>query len=731
MNKINNLQNIDANSWLQELQTLRPELDIALLQQAISLAQITGEDQISLTGQSCFAQGLEICTVLNNLNLDSVTLAAGILYSSIQYTDLNLEDVAEHLGEKVAKLLRGTKQMENISEMYRVVSGRAQYKHNVDNIRKMLLAMVDDIRVVIIKLAERLTMLRHAANFSLEIRQQIAAEIMAIYAPLTNRLGIAQLKWELEDLAFWYLEPEKYQEVLTALNKNFPERQEYIKNFVSSMQQFLQTKGLQNFKVTGRAKHVYSVYRKMQRKQKGFESLFDICAIRVFVPTVVDCYSVLSYVHEKWQLLPQEFDDYIVSPKENGYRSIHTAVLGLDNRIVEIQIRTFEMHQQAELGIAAHWVYKEGKQEALYEAKIAWLRQLLDWQAEVTKAEATAAEIREMFNDQVYIFTPEGDVIDLQKGATPLDFAYHIHSDLGHRCNGAKVNKSIVPLTYQLKTGDRIEILTTKNANPSRDWLNPNYGYLKTSRARSKVFHWFKKQNQDKNITLGQEILNKEMQRLGIKSYDLNVAVASLNYKNTDELLVGLGSGCLKISTLLHTLKLEINKPESEVKMPAIQAKVLRRAQVATEIQVADVDNLLTRIAGCCKPIPGEKIVGYITQTQGISVHRHNCPNILFAQKNRPERLLAISWGEKTTKCYPVDLLINAFDRAGLVRDITNVLAEDNINVAGLEIATDRKEQTVRINMTIEIEGVTSLSKVLTKIEQVPNVLGVRHRLFS
>lgn len=726
MNKINEIQKIDPNSWLQEIKSKRPELDFGLLQQAVSLAQVTGEDHLTLTGQTCVAQGLEIATILNGLNLDSVTLAAGILFGAIQYTDLNLDDVAEHLGDKVAKLLRGTKQMENISEFYRAASGSSHYKHNVDNIRKMLLAMVDDIRVVIIKLAERLCVLRHAANFAQEVKQQIAAEIMAIYAPLTNRLGIAQLKWELEDLAFWYLEPEKYQEILTALNKNFPARQDYIKNIVLQVEEYLNQKGLSNFKVSGRAKHVYSVYRKMQRKQQGFETLFDICAIRIFVPTIVDCYSALSFVHEKWKFIPQEFDDYIASPKPNGYSSIHTAVYGPDERVVEIQIRTFEMHNQAELGIAAHWVYKEGKQEALYEAKIAWLRQVLDWQAEVTKTDATMADVREMFNDQVYVFTPEGDVIDLQKGATPLDFAYHIHSDLGHHCNGAKVNKSIVPLTYTLKTGDRVEVLTTKNANPSRDWLNPNYGYLKTSRARSKVFHWFKKQNQDKNIALGQEILNKEMQRLGVKSYDLQHAIQPLNYHNSDELLIALGSGSLKMSALLGALKLDIVKAENEIKIPTIQTKILRRTPVATEIQVAGVDNLLTRIAGCCKPIPGERIVGYITQTQGVSIHRATCPNILYAQKNRPERLLAISWGTKTAKTYPVDLVVTVFDRSGLVRDITNVLAEENINVAGLEIVADKKEQTARINMTIEIEGVSSLSKVLSKIEQISNVIEVR-----
>lgn len=724
------MQNNTLNSdlWLEEILKSRSHDKPELIAQALSLVEIAGKDKSSITEQSCLAAGLEIATILSALNLDSSSIAASVLLPAVKYSSLSLDDVTEHVNAKVAHLLHGALQMDNISELYHISSGRAQHQHNIDNIRKMILAMVDDIRVVIIKLAERLCVLRHAESLSAKTRHEIAAEIMAIYAPLTHRLGIAQLKWELEDLAFKYLEPEKYHEISAQVNKNFPERQSYIDEVIAAIKEVLSKSGLHDFQVTGRAKHVYSIYRKMQRKHKSLHELFDICAVRIFMPSIAACYTALSHVHAAWQNLPDEFDDYIVKPKPNGYSSIHTAIIGPKKRVVEIQIRTQEMHQHAELGIAAHWVYKENKQQTVgYEAKISWLREVLDWQQEVTKTDAVLHEIRQVFNDMVYVFTPDGDVFDLTRGATPLDFAYHVHSDVGHRCSGAKVNGKIVPLTYALQTGDRVEILTSKTPEPSRDWLNPNLGYLKTSRARSKVFSWFKRQTQEQHLALGQEIFAKESRRSGLKKIDLSLACSKLNFKSNNELLIALGNGTLKFNSIITAQEIGAEKSATpEIKVVPVKVAAKPGGKLESELQVYDVNNLLTKIAGCCKPLPGETIVGYVTQNQGITVHRKTCANILAALKTKPERLLEVSWGAKTKKRYPVNLVIKAFDRQGLVRDVTNILADENIMVLGLDLVTDKKENSARINMTIEIESVTSLERVLSKINNVASVTEAR-----
>lgn len=728
MNKIKELKKIPEKNYDVMLKLLLESQSDAAFEQvshAASLAEVTGHAVLTPSGLTCFQQGIEIGTILNQIHIDSESIAAAILLPCVKYAELSLDDIAENVGQRVAKLICGAQKMDSISEFYQISSGSVRHSTNIDNIRKMMLAMVDDIRVVIIKLAERLSVLRYASFLPEQASHTIASEIMAIYAPLTNRLGIQQLKWELEDLAFKILEPKKYQEILSEVNKNFPEREQYINNVIAAVKDLLMKNGLQNFSVKGRAKHVYSIYKKMLRKHKSLNALFDICAIRVFVSSLADCYSTLSHIHAEWKNIPEEFDDYIASPKPNGYRSIHTAVFGPDNRVVEIQIRTEEMHKLAELGIAAHWVYKENRSQSVgYDTKIAWLREVLDWQQEVTKKDAVLDEIRQVFNDMIYVFTPQGDVLDLIIGATPLDFAYHVHSDVGHRTIGAKVNGKIVPLTYNLKTGDRVEILTAKNPSPSRDWLNPNLGYLKTSRARSKVFSWFKKESQDKHIASGQEIIDKETKHLGIKKIDLEFIARKLNFNSANELLNALGNGVVKFSSILHAIELKkepLIVSEQPIKLPS-------RDKRSAELKVSGVENLLTRIAGCCKPLPGEAITGYVTQNQGITVHRKSCANIINASSNKPERLIEVSWGALTKKHYPVDILVSAQDRHGLVRDVTNVLADAGISVAGLDLVTDKKENTAKILMTIEIESVATLNKVLAKISKVSHVLEARRR---
>jgi GTP pyrophosphokinase len=653
-----------------------------LIHEALVLANVFCEGKITPNGESCFAQGLAMGEVLDKLKVDATTLAAAIIYSAKKYTELNFEDVTEHLGDTVTKLVSGTLQMDSVSELYREAAEKKQHEHNIDNIRKMLLAMVDDIRIVLIKIAEKLYILRCAFNFSKEDRKKIAAEIAAIYAPLANRLGIVFVKKELEDLVFHCLEPEKYNEIFNALKQTKNEREKYIAEVIGTIENILTKADIKGFKVSGRAKHIYSIYLKMQRKKVEFKDIYDVSAVRVLVPAIPDCYNVLSLIHANFAHIQNEFDDYISNPKPNGYCSIHTAVLGPENRNVEIQIRTYEMHQQSELGIAAHWMYKEGgTQKTGYEQKIAWLRQVMDWQKEVTKDSKVIEQIRQIFHDSIYVFTPTGDVLEFPRESTPLDFAYHIHSSVGHRCIGAKVNGNIVPLTYHLKTGDRIEILTAKEGKPKRDWANASLGFLKTSRARSKVMSWFKKEDYPQ----------KEQ-------------------KEKNE-------------------KVEKSEKKTEIEtQKAILPKVSRKTRSSHDIDIHGIDNLLTRIASCCKPIPGDTIIGYITQNSGISIHRKDCYNVTRAINEKPERFIVVSWDKETQQKYTAKINIKAYDRHGLVRDITAILADANIMVLGLNLTSDVKENLAYIDLSIEIENVTVLNNVLTKIHNVTNVISVKRR---
>ncbi len=718
-------------SWLQKIKHELKPIDYETITQVITLVQLVSNSKPAAITPSYLTQGLMAADILHQLNLDGPTLAAAILHCSFHTTGLTLEDIKEHLGDEIAKLIRGTEQMASISELHQNMLHSSNYQHNVDNIRKMLLAMVDDIRVVLIKIAEHLSILRSANVLADSLKRKLATETMAIYAPLTNRLGIAQLKWELEDLSFRYLEPEKYEEIESSLKQRFPEYREYLKKAVTTLEELLANSEVKNFQVTGRTKHIYSIYRKMIRKKTGLDGIYDVSALRIFVPTIVDCYTVLSLVHNTWQYIPTEFDDYIAAPKPNGYRSIHTAVYGPQNRIIEIQIRSYDMHRQAELGIAAHWVYKEGKSDSshqtsnnLYHAKLAWLREVMDWQQEITNAQKIPINLQQVFNEYVYVFTPEGDLLELPQGATPLDFAYHLHSELGHRSAGAKINNNIVPLTYTLKTGDNVKILTTKDGHPSRDWLIPSLGFLHTSRARSKVLHWFRKQNQEHKVMQGQELLNKETKRLNLNKLDLKIAADKLHFKNPNDLLAALGSGDLKFNSLLNALNLGVEKttPESSIDLTLVKSL---KGHHTPDINIQGVGNLLVYTASCCKPIPDEKIIGYITHGRGVSIHRTNCLNALHTQKFHPERFIVVSWNKKTENKYPVDIIVKAFNRPGLVRDITNAIADAELSVLGLNFTVDKKEQIATIRITVEISGLQPLSNILVKISKLPNIIEV------
>lgn len=719
---------INVEAWLQHAAKQYSKTDMAIIRHASVLAKLAGEERPTLTGISCLEQGLSMAEILIDLQLDAETIAAALVYSSAHLAGLSSEDIRDHLGENVTKLVRGTIQMDAIRTMHSI---EGKDHSHIENIRKMLLAMVEDMRVVLIKLAERTSIMRTLDVFDEKTCYGIAKETMEIYAPLANRLGIGQIKWELEDRSLRYIEPIAYKEIAGLLHETRIAREKYIQDFIDLLSAQLTANAVTHFEVNGRVKHIYSIYRKMLKKKVGFSQLYDLNAVRVLVDTIEDCYAALGAVHSTWQPISHEFDDYIATPKPNGYRSIHSAVVGPENKNIEIQIRTYQMHQESEHGVAAHWLYKEGKQQkAGYEAKIAWLRQVLSWQKELVKNEAASAEISQpvIMDDTVYVSTPAGAIIDLPKGSTPLDFAYHIHSEIGHRCRGAKVNGNMVPLTYQLNTGEQVEILTGKNPNPSRDWLNPHLGYLISSRAKAKVHHWFKQQDYDINFVDGQAAIEREIQRLALPNVDLEKVASKLHFKNPKDMLAALGCGDLRMAQVLGAIQVLIEiskKTTADTSNVAVPTKAPTKPR-GTGISIAGVGNLLTHTAGCCKPLPGDDIVGFITQGQGVSIHRKDCRNILSLSDEKNARLFEVDWQTNTADAYPVDIAVQALDRAGLVRDITTLIANEKLNLVGMTTTTSKSENLAQINLTVEIPDLNTLSHLLDRIKQIPNVFEIR-----
>jgi len=719
---------VDIDRWIEHLNEKGYTDDLSLIRNACNLNQLAGYDQATETGTSCLQQGLAMADVLSDLQVDKETLAAAVIYESVHYAELTIEDVEEQLGANIALLVKGVEKM-NAMQGFDSLNKYPQNKHQIDNIRKMLLAMVDDVRVVLIKLAERLCILRSLSPLPQAIQQQIATEAMEIYAPLANRLGIGAIKWELEDLSFRYLQPEKYKEIAKGLKAKRLERDHFVKNIVEELNHQIKSLGVTHFSVYGRSKHIHSIYRKMMRKNVSLDEIYDATAVRVLVETEEQCYEVLGMVHHLWKQIPAEFDDYIVNSKPNGYQSLHTAVTADNGRVFEVQIRTFKMHDQAEMGVAAHWKYKEGsgQKKASHERKIEWLRDVLAWHQEMAENKGLPPSVEnEFLEDRVYVFTPNGDVLDLPNGVTPLDFAYHVHSQVGHRCRGAKVNDHIVPLTYQLKTGDRVEILTGKEAKPSRDWINPHLNYLKTSRAKAKVLHWFKMQDYDKNKAEGHEILDKELKALGLKADNLSEVASMFNFKKLDDLYAALGRGDVKLSQVINRLSPPEHQPDEIQKIITTQEK----PEVSgSDLKIEGVGNLLTYMARCCQPVPGDEVIGYITLGRGVSIHRQDCPNILHASERQKQRFIHVNWGKHTREQYLVDIHIKAYDRTGLLRDITSLLSNEKAHVFSLQTKTKKQDNIAEISLSVEIDGIHSLSRLLTKLEQVPNVLAARREV--
>lgn len=701
---------IDIQKWVKRIAQNRSPEEMALLERAALLSLAHCGDHLTNVNESCLKQGLLTAETLMTLEPDIATLLAAICYFPAYYGELDLATLTDALGDEVATLVSGMIQITTKATQVKGQSNPASH----DNLRKMLLAVVEDVRVVLIKLAERITTLRAASALDEETRQQYALETRDIYAPLANRLGIGQIKWELEDFAFRYLEPDAYKHIAKLLDEKRLDREIYIKKVIAQIQEALAKENIEA-DVTGRVKHIYSIWRKMLRKHLDFKDIYDVRAIRILVPHLRDCYGALGIIHSLWQHIPKEFDDYIATPKENGYRSLHTAVIGPEGRALEVQIRTFQMHQEAELGVAAHWLYKEGRKiDPNYQKKLNSLRQILD---EEHEGDLSDVLLQEALEDSVYIFTPQGDVIDLPQKSTPLDFAYQIHTELGHRCRGAKVNGSIVPLNYQLSSGEQVEILSVKEGGPSRDWLNPNLGYLKSARSRAKVHSWFKRQARDQNLSQGREMLEKECKRMSLDITQIAKVISKLGYKTVDDLYIAIGGGDLRLGQVINAFQ----KDE-----PVVEEDLTTLISPTTEPQSAvtiqGIGNLLCHFGRCCKPLPGDRIIGYITLGRGVTVHRQDCINVL----ERPEenhRLIQVNWGETGKSAYPVDIAIKAYDRQGLLRDITSILTKERINVTAVNTLTNKDDNIAKLVLTLEITDLSALMNILNKILQLPNVL--------
>jgi len=680
--------------------------------------------------KAIFLQSFEMANTLSQLKVNNSTLIAALLYPFLEHELLKVAQVNETCSARVATQLKGVIAMDAIRSLQSDQSNNNDVGH-IDNLRKMLLVMVDDVRVVLIKLAERLYLLRAAVKSSSDERFEIAKEVSDVYAPLANRLGVGQLKWEMEDLAFRILNKSDYIKIAKSLDEKRVAREDYVAQVLAAIQSSLDSLNIEA-DLEGRAKHIFSIWKKMQRKQVGFEEIYDVRAVRVLVPQIQDCYTVLGIVHGLWKHIPKEFDDYVATPKENGYRSLHTAVIGPDGKTLEIQIRTFDMHQESELGVAAHWKYKEGKSAPTdgYEAKIAWLRQLLEWQDEVTESADIVDEFRNQVREErIYVFTPLGKLIDLPQGSTALDFAYRVHTEVGHRCRGAKVNGRIITLTQPLETGQKVEILTNKVASPSRDWLSEHHGYIKSSRARHKVQQWFRHQDKDKNAAAGKLLLEKELQKENLQISDYLKLAKHFNYNKEEELFAGIGIGDKGPHQVINAVRLIQNAKSPMNRDSVIKKKPkLTKRTASSDILVEGVGNLLTRMAGCCKPVPGDDIAGYVTQSRGIMIHRGDCRYLIASKASSPEKVLGVEWSGAVNDRYLIDLLIKAYDRKGLLGDVTTLMADEKVSVTSLNTHINKSRLMVNIKMQIEVQSNDVAARVMSRIEQLQTIVSVQRK---
>lgn len=730
---------VDLDAWLRRLGASFGSSEMGRLRNACEMSRQAEQDarlQVAETswpaGSGCFRTGLEMVEMLAELKLDMDSLVAAVLYRAVRECKLPLARVEEVFGGSVAGLIRDVQGMAVISTVLNPARKQIldQRQDQLDKVRKMLVSIIDDVRVALIKLAERTCAIRAVKDADKEKRQRVAREVFEIYAPLAHRLGIGYIKWELEDLSFRYLKPQDYKKIARLLDEKRMDREQYIENVVSSLQQALGEARIEA-EVFGRVKHIYSIWRKMNRKGLDFRDLYDIRAVRILTGEVRDCYAALGVVHSLWNHIPKEFDDYIATPKENGYRSLHTAVFGPGGKTLEVQIRTHNMHEEAELGVCAHWKYKGtdvNSQSDSYEEKIAWLRQVMEWHEELGDLDGLGDQWRaDVEPDRIYVFTKDGHVVDLALGATPIDFAYRIHTEVGNKCRGAKVAGRIVPLNHTLKTGDQVEILTASNGHPSKDWLNPDLGYVTTTRARAKITNWFKKQDRDSNIIDGRSLLEGEFRRLALHGVKMPELAQAVNCHGVDDLYAGIGAGDIKLAHVVGLAQRQV-EPE-EQKTFELRARPQQQKGRDKGINIDGVGNLLTQMANCCQPVPGDPIIGYITVGRGVTIHRQDCTNALYLHEKEPERLIEVSWGNTPEYAYPVEIMIIAYDRPGLLRDITVVLANDKVNVLALDTRTCKEDNLANMLLTVEVTSIQKLGRLLAKVGQLPNVIeAVRYR---
>jgi len=724
---------------LEKLMEQLPErytlADREVIQRAYRVAEEAHRDQKRHSGDPYINHCLAVASILAELRVPPEVVVAGLLHDTVEDTTITLNDIRRDFDDTVAILVDGVTKLtklprvsrgdqhaeslnvENETELEEKAGDAKSRKQDLafETLRKTFIAMGDDVRVVLIKLADRLHNMRTLHYMPEEKRQRIAQETLDIFAPLANRLGIWQIKWELEDLGFRYVNPEKYKEIADQLSEKRPDRESGIELIKDNLSAILEKNNIKA-EITGRPKHIYSIYKKMAEKGKPFDLVRDVRAMRLIVPDVPACYAALGVIHTHWRPIPGEFDDYIAAPKDNFYQSLHTAVIYDDGRPVEVQIRTTEMHQNAEYGIASHWRYKEGgrSSDKNYEDRVNWFRRMMDWRADVNDAQEFVEGMKtDVFRDRVYVFTPRGDIFDLSAGSTPIDFAYHVHTDIGHRCRGARVNGKLVPLHQELKTGDQVEILTAKRGGPSRDWLNSNLGLVKTQRARSKIRFWFKKQEDEQNLTQGRATLERELARLGITEINFESMARDLGLKTPEELFIALGCGDISISRVIR----RYSEAEEKARTLEIGSQITEKT-TTNVIEVVGLKGLLSQIARCCNPTPGDQIVGYVTRGRGATIHRQDCPNIL--RRKDKERFLQVSWG-KIERTFPVPIKVKAYDRQGLVGDISTLLSGEGINIATVAVNVNRS--LADLSITVEVRDLDQLSRILTRIESLPNVV--------
>lgn len=737
---------------MESLPDLYTIADRELINRAYRMAENAHKGQNRASGEPYVNHCVAVASLLAELRIPVNVVVAGLLHDTVEDTPVTLDDIRNDFGEDVAKLVDGVTKLTQLPRVSRgdqhpeeeiheeelrqaadrrgepspddTAELRTKSRHHdlvSETLRKTFLAMGEDVRVVLIKLADRLHNMRTLGHLPEQKRRRIAQETLDIFAPLANRLGIWQMKWELEDLGFRYVNPEKYKEIATNIAERRLDREREMNDIIEQLTEIVSQAGIKA-EITGRPKHIYSIYRKMVRKGVQFDQVHDIRGVRIIVPDIPSGYSTLGVIHTHWKPIPGQFDDYIAVPKDNYYQSLHTSVLYDDGKTLEIQIRTPEMHQNAELGIAAHWRYKEGSpRDDAFEKKILWFRSLMEWKQDVDDAGDFVDSLKtDVFQDRVYIFTPKGDIYDLPAGSTPIDFAYHVHTDIGHRCRGAKVNGKLVSLDYVLRTGEQVEILTAKRGGPSRDWLNSNLGLVKTQRARAKIRYWFKKQAREQNINQGRDLLERELRRLGVGDINIEQLARQFEYKTVDDLYVAIGCGDVPFIRIANQL-MQNEQDEEGLKFGT---RLIPETAVESHdtITVVGLKGLLTTMARCCNPVPGDDIIGYVTRGRGATIHRKDCPNILRLREK--ERLVRVAWGEPK-RTYPVSVRVKAYDRDGLARDVSNLVANEGINMGLVQAGVnhDSKLSLAVLDLVLEVKDIDQLTRVLTRIEALPNVM--------